>query len=199
MTEGEREQQRLSPDDEFGLSAVREVLRLIQETDVTEIQIKRGDAELHIKRGGLTPTAAPLMVTPSLAAALQPTLASPLPPIAPFQQPSHPAAGVSQANTAAERNSSGRTAAEPEPAPAPNGQPITAPMVGTFYAAPSPKDQPYIQEGDTIHPGDRVGIIETMKMMNEIEAEIGGRITRILVQNGQPVEYGQALMLVEPL
>jgi acetyl-CoA carboxylase biotin carboxyl carrier protein len=72
-------------------------------------------------------------------------------------------------------------------------------MVGTFYAAPSPKDQPYIQEGDTINPGDRVGIIETMKMMNEIEAEIGGRVTRILVQNGQPVEYGQTLMLVEPV
>src|SRR5690242_14200630 len=90
MTEGEHEQPRQSPDDEFGLSAVREVLRLIQETDITEIQIKRGDAELHIKRGGLTPVAAPLMVTPSLAAALQPTIAPPLPPIAPFQQPSHP-------------------------------------------------------------------------------------------------------------
>jgi acetyl-CoA carboxylase biotin carboxyl carrier protein len=196
MTEGEREQQQ-SPDDEFGLSAVREVLRLIQETDITEIQIKRGDAELHIKRGGLVPTAAPLMVTPSLAATLQPTIASPLPPIAPFQQPSLPSAGVTHASATAERAPSGQTVAEPEPAP--NGQPITAPMVGTFYAAASPKDQPYIQEGDTIHPGDRVGIIETMKMMNEIEAEIGGRVTRILVQNGQPVEYGQALMLVEPV
>jgi acetyl-CoA carboxylase biotin carboxyl carrier protein len=195
MTEGEREQQRQSPDDEFGLSAVREVLRLIQETDITEIQIKRGDAELHIKRGGLAPAAAPLMVTPSLAAALQPPLAPPLPPIAPFQQPSHLPVGATHAGGTAERASSG--AAEPEPAP--NGQPITAPMVGTFYAAASPKDQPYIQEGDTIHPGDRVGIIETMKMMNEIDAEIGGRVTRILVQNGQPVEYGQALMLVEPV
>jgi acetyl-CoA carboxylase biotin carboxyl carrier protein len=197
MAEGERDQQRQSPDDEFGLSAVREVLRLIQETDITEIQIKRGDAELHIKRGGLLPATAPLMVTPSLAAALQPPLASPLPPVAPFQQPAHPSVGGPQASDTADRALSGPAAAEPEPPP--NGQPITAPMVGTFYAAPSPKDQPYIQEGDTIHPGDRVGIIETMKMMNEIEAEIGGRVTRILVQNGQPVEYGQALMLVEPV
>ena len=197
MTQGEREQQRLSPDDEFGLSAVREVLRLIQETDVTEIQIKRGDAELHIKRGGLAPAAAPLMVTPSLAATLQPTLASPLPPVAPFHQPLHPFVGGPQSGALAERASSTPAAVESEPAA--NGQPITAPMVGTFYAASSPKDQPYIQEGDTIHPGDRVGIIETMKMMNEIEAEIGGRVTRILVQNGQPVEYGQPLMLVEPL
>jgi acetyl-CoA carboxylase biotin carboxyl carrier protein len=196
MTEGEQEQQRQSPDDEFGLSAVREVLRLIQETDITEIQIKRGDAELHIKRGGLAPVAAPLMVTPSLAAALQPTIAPPLPPIAPFQQPSHPSAGTTHASATADRTPVG-TANDTEPAL--NSQPITAPMVGTFYAAPSPKDQPYIQEGDTVNPGDRVGIIETMKMMNEIEAEIGGRVTRILVQNGQPVEYGQALMLVEPV
>jgi acetyl-CoA carboxylase biotin carboxyl carrier protein len=137
------------------------------------------------------------MVTPSLAAALQPTIASPLPPIAPFQQPSHPSIGAAHTSPTPERASGGQSVAEHEPAP--NGQPITAPMVGTFYAAASPKDQPYIQEGDTIHPGDRVGIIETMKMMNEIEAEIGGRVTRILVQNGQPVEYGQALMLVEPV
>jgi acetyl-CoA carboxylase biotin carboxyl carrier protein len=197
MTEGEQEQQWQSPDDEFGLSAVREVLRLLDGTDITEIQIKRGDAELHIKRGGLAPAAAPLMVTPSLAAALQPTIAPPLPPIAPFQQPSHPSIGITHASPTAERVSGGQSVAELEPAP--NSQPITAPMVGTFYAAASPKDQPFIQEGDTIHPGDRVGIIETMKMMNEIETEIGGRVTRILVQNGQPVEYGQALMLVEPV
>jgi acetyl-CoA carboxylase biotin carboxyl carrier protein len=197
MADGEREQQRPSRDDEFGVSAVREVLRLIQETDVTEIQIKRGDTELHIKRGGLAPAAAPLMVTPSLAATLQPALASPLPPVAPFHQPVHPFVGIPQAGALAERASNPPAAAEPEPAA--NGHPITAPMVGTFYAAPSPKDQPYIQEGDTIHPGDRVGIIETMKMMNEIEAEVGGRVTRILVQNGQPVEYGQPLMLVEPV
>jgi acetyl-CoA carboxylase biotin carboxyl carrier protein len=80
-----------------------------------------------------------------------------------------------------------------------NGEPITAPMVGTYYSAPSPKDPPYVQEGDIIQPGDRVGIVEAMKMMNEIEAEIGGRVARILVKNGQAVEYGQPLMLIEPL
>jgi acetyl-CoA carboxylase biotin carboxyl carrier protein len=193
MTEGEHEQPRQSPDDEFGLSAIREVLRLIQESDITEIQIKRGDAELHIKRGGFVQSQTPLMVTPSLAAALQTPLTSPLPPIAPFQQPI--TAGTSMQGERA-LNTPLAAAAEPEQPP---GQPITAPMVGTFYVAPTPKDHPFVQEGDTIHPGDRVGIIETMKMMNEIEAEIGGRVTRILVQNGQPVEYGQTLMLVEPV
>ncbi|HEX5690167.1 MAG TPA: acetyl-CoA carboxylase biotin carboxyl carrier protein [Roseiflexaceae bacterium] len=183
MAEGDGEQQKHSLDDEFGLGAVREVLRLISDTDITEIQIKRGDAELHIKRGN-TQHPAPYMVTPSLAATLQPSISSPLPPIASFQQ--H-APGSEQ----------------PAPAPTereqPSGQPITAPMVGTFYSAPSPKDTPFVQEGDTINPGDRIGIIETMKMMNEIESEIAGRITRILVHNGQPVEYGQPLMIVEPL
>jgi len=185
MAEGEGGQRLQSLDDEFGLSAVREVLRLISDTDITEIQIKRGDAELHIKRGA-SQQAAPYVVTPSMAAALQAPLASPLPPVASFQQQLY-----------ANERPHAPPAAEPEPLPA--GQPITAPMVGTFYSAPSPKDTPYVQEGDTIHVGERVGIIETMKMMNEIESEISGRITRILVQNGQPVEYGQPLMIVEPI
>jgi acetyl-CoA carboxylase biotin carboxyl carrier protein len=72
-------------------------------------------------------------------------------------------------------------------------------MVGTFYSGPNPKDPPFIHEGDTISPGDRIGIIETMKMMNEIESEVSGRVSRVLVQNGQPVEYGQPLMIVEPI
>ena len=174
---GEGEQERRPLDDEFGLSAVRELLRLISDTDITEIQIKRGDAELHIKRGAQAQAATPYVMTPSLAAALQSPAVSPLPPLSSFQ---HHA-----------------LAAEPE-SPA-VGQPITAPMVGTFYAASSPKDTPYVQEGDAINAGDRIGIIETMKMMNEIESEIAGRVARILVQNGQPVEYGQTLMLIEPL
>jgi acetyl-CoA carboxylase biotin carboxyl carrier protein len=72
-------------------------------------------------------------------------------------------------------------------------------MVGTFYAAPSPRDEPFVQENDEIHAGDTVGIIEAMKIMNEVESEVTGRVTRILVQNAQPVEYGQPLMVIEPL
>ena len=74
---------------------------------------------------------------------------------------------------------------------------ITAPMVGTFYGAPSPKDPPYVRVGDEVKPGDVLGIIEAMK--NEIECEVHGRITQVLAQSSQPVEYGQALMVVEPL
>ena len=176
--------------DEFGLNALREVLQLITETDITEIRIERGGSKLHIRRGQ-TPAqnSTPFLVTPSLAAALPQHLHSPLPPLAPpFQQSSPPAPSDEPAR-----------AASPAESSVPAGEPITAPMVGTYYGAPSPKDTPYVQEGDVIQPGDRVGIVEAMKMMNEIEAEIGGRIARILVKNGQPVEYGQPLMIVEPL
>jgi acetyl-CoA carboxylase biotin carboxyl carrier protein len=72
-------------------------------------------------------------------------------------------------------------------------------MVGTFYGAASPKDPPFVQEGDEVHVGDSIGIIEAMKMMNEIETEVAGRVAKILVKNGQPVEYGQPLMVIEPI
>ncbi len=83
-----------------------------------------------------------------------------------------------------------------EVVPGEGEQLLVSPMVGTFYAAPAPNSDPYVTEGDYVEPGQTVGIIEAMKMMNEIEAETAGRITRVLVQNGQPVEYGQPLMLI---
>ena len=82
---------------------------------------------------------------------------------------------------------------------APKGTPITSPMVGTFYAAPSPDAEPFVEVGKTISAGDVVCIVEAMKLMNEIESEVSGKITKILVEDGQPVEYGQVLMYVEEL
>jgi acetyl-CoA carboxylase biotin carboxyl carrier protein len=75
--------------------------------------------------------------------------------------------------------------------------PIQAPMVGTFYRAPSPSSPAYVEEGQFISQGDVVCIVEAMKLMNEIESEVAGRIRKILVENAQPVEFGQVLMLVE--
>jgi acetyl-CoA carboxylase biotin carboxyl carrier protein len=75
---------------------------------------------------------------------------------------------------------------------------IEAPMVGTFYRASSPTAEPYVREGDTVKEGQIVCIIEAMKLMNEIEAKTAGRVAKILVENGQPVEYGQPLFLIEP-
>jgi len=195
MSNGAGERQDQDPNDDFGLSALREVLRLISESDISEIKIERGGSKLHIRRGlaqAQNAAATQFLGTPSLAAALPGAGHSPLPPVASFHQPGmHAAQPQSHAS---------------EPAPAavdaearPPGEPVKSPMVGTYYASPSPKDQPYVHEGDVIQPGDKVGIVEAMKMMNEIEAEIGGRIAKILVKNGQPVEFGQPLMIVEPL
>lgn len=74
---------------------------------------------------------------------------------------------------------------------------VTSPMVGTFYRAAAPNSPPFVEEGDAVRKGQPLCIIEAMKMMNEIEAEGGGHVVRILCENGQPVEYGQALMILE--
>lgn len=95
-------------------------------------------------------------------------------------------------------------AVAPQPAaPAPakedvkKGKPLTSPMVGTFYTAPSPDAKPFVEVGQTVKQGDVVCIVEAMKLMNEIESEFSGTITEICVKNGQPVEFGQVLMYIE--
>jgi acetyl-CoA carboxylase biotin carboxyl carrier protein len=94
-----------------------------------------------------------------------------------------------------------RTAPAPEPTREDRRQhlvTVEAPMVGTFYRAPSPEAEPYVREGDGIKEGQVLCIIEAMKLMNEIESKVAGRVIRILAENGQPVEYGQPLFLIEP-
>ncbi|HEY6103806.1 MAG TPA: acetyl-CoA carboxylase biotin carboxyl carrier protein [bacterium] len=77
-------------------------------------------------------------------------------------------------------------------------QPIAAPMVGTFYRSSNPESAPFVEEGDAVHPGQTVCIIEAMKLFNEIQAEVRGRVARVLAENGTPVEYGQPLFLIDP-
>lgn len=86
----------------------------------------------------------------------------------------------------------------PTEAPGPPWVPVTAPMVGTFYRAPGPDQPPFVQEGDRVEAGQTLCIIEAMKMFNEIQAEVSGRVVRVLVENGAPVEYGQPLFLIDP-
>ena len=81
--------------------------------------------------------------------------------------------------------------------PQSKGTPITSPMVGTFYSASAPDAEPFVKVGDTIHSGQIVCIIEAMKLMNEIEADVSGRVTEICVENGQTIEFGQVLMYIE--
>ena len=89
------------------------------------------------------------------------------------------------------------TAASTENTTAPKGKPITSPMVGAFYAAPSPGAKPFVKVGDVISAGQVVCIVEAMKLMNEIESEVSGKVTQICVEDGQSVEYGQVLMYIE--
>ncbi len=108
----------------------------------------------------------------------------------------HPAlAAAKPGKSAAKQKSAGSAAPEIELAE--NQQFIESPMVGTFYRAPSPDAAPFVEEGGSVRKGQTVCIIEAMKMMNEIEAPAAGRIVKILVDNAQPVEYGQALMVLE--
>src|SRR5690606_10178031 len=88
-------------------------------------------------------------------------------------------------------------AAVPAAPAIPEGHPVLSPMVGTFYRAPQPGADPFVQVGDTVAEGDTLCIIEAMKLLNEIEADKAGRVKAILVENGQPVEFGQPLFVIE--
>jgi acetyl-CoA carboxylase biotin carboxyl carrier protein len=92
-----------------------------------------------------------------------------------------------------------RPPAAPEiPAAPPRGHEVTSPMVGTFYASPSPGSKPFVEIGSTVKAGDVLCIIEAMKMMNQIESEVAGRVVSILAETGSPVEFGQLLFIIEP-
>ncbi len=106
-----------------------------------------------------------------------------------------PLAPVVQAPAAAPAQAA--PAASTENTSAPKGKPITSPMVGAFYAAPSPGAKPFVKVGDVISAGQVVCIVEAMKLMNEIESEVSGKVTQICVEDGQSVEYGQVLMYIE--
>jgi acetyl-CoA carboxylase biotin carboxyl carrier protein len=161
---------------------VKELVRLISATDVSELHLESGQVRITIKRGfqgqGHSPSSdgysRPSQAYIPPATLPEPTATNPINLIG-----HNPAHGEEI------------TLAEGE-------QVIVAPMVGTFYSASAPSEPPFVSEGDVIEAGQPVGIIEAMKMMNEIDAEFGGSITRILVQNAQPVEYGQPLMIVQP-
>lgn len=106
------------------------------------------------------------------------------------------AAPVAQAPAAAMPQAQSAPAAEPQ-APAKKGTPVTSPMVGTFYKSPSPDSDPFVSVGSSVSKGDVVCIVEAMKMMNQIESEVSGKVVEICVEDGQPVEFGQVLMYVE--
>ena len=157
--------------DAFAIDEVRELLQLVKENEIHELTIERGESRLRIKRGHA--------------------------PVAPVMMQS-PMQHMMQMHSASDSVVAGIPGTPAVTEPTISGHTITSPMVGTYYATPTPKDPPFVNEGDNVKSGDRLCIVEAMKMMNEIESDVSGRIIKILVKNGQPVEFGQPLMIIEP-
>jgi acetyl-CoA carboxylase biotin carboxyl carrier protein len=151
------------------LRKLKKLIDLVQESGIAELEITEGEEKVRILKGGGA-------VAPGAAT----TSAAP-PDTAPARQSAKPPTPAP-------------TAQEPEAAP--EGQLVKAPMVGTFYRSPSPDAKPFVEVGQTVKKGDTVCIIEAMKLMNEIETDVSGVVKAILVENGQPVEYGQPLFVI---
>jgi acetyl-CoA carboxylase biotin carboxyl carrier protein len=156
-------------------SEIKELIKLVDQSTLQEIEIENEGSKVAIRK----PAKAEQIV---VAAAPAPVLAAPAvaapAPAAPVAAPAAPAAA-------------------PAPAVDANLHKITSPMVGTFYTSPSPTAPQFVQVGDKVNAKSVVCIVEAMKLMNEIEAEVKGEIVEILVENGQLVEYGQPLFLVK--
>lgn len=146
---------------------VKKLIELIEESNIAEIEIHEGEESVRISRNGTTPVFT-----------LPPTMGAPLPNML-------SASGVEAAIKS--------EAGEPEL----SGHLIKSPMVGTFYEAPSPGSKPFVVVGQQVSSGDTLCIIEAMKILNQIESDKSGIVKKILVENGQPVEYNQPLFIIE--
>ncbi|MGJ3203859.1 acetyl-CoA carboxylase biotin carboxyl carrier protein [Geobacillus thermoleovorans] len=174
------------------IQEIRELIRLVDQSSIDEFVYEQGETKVHMKKG----TAA---VAVASAAAAQTAVAPPAPAAPAAVEPASAAAPVqAAASEAPAPKAETPVVKEEEPAVEGNLHQITSPMVGTFYAAPAPDKPPYVKPGDKVKKDTVVCIIEAMKLFNEIEAEVDGEIVKVLVQNGQLVEYGQPLFLVKP-
>jgi acetyl-CoA carboxylase biotin carboxyl carrier protein len=151
---------------------VKKLIELLEESGISEIEISEGEESVRISRYPKPGTVSVQTVAAPAASA-----------------PSAAAAPVPAAN--------GDAPAAAAAPPAARGHQVTAPMVGTFYSGPAPGAKPFVEIGTEVKPGDTLCVIEAMKMMNQIESEVAGRVVSILVENGSPVEFGQALFIIE--
>lgn len=157
------------------LRKLKTLIDLVAESGIAELEITEGDGKVRIVKSGPAPILQQAPMMQAYAPAAQ-------------QVPSAPATATAQ------------PAMAPEPAPEePAGHVVKSPMVGTFYRSAQPGAAPFADIGTELAPGQTICIIEAMKLLNEIEADVGGRVKAILVENGQPVEYGQPLFVLEPL
>jgi acetyl-CoA carboxylase biotin carboxyl carrier protein len=156
------------------LRKLKKLIDLVQESGIAELEVTEGEEKVRIVRTG---AAGEIVVGASPQYAIAPPMAMHA-PVAGAPAPAAPAA--------------------PAPAPAaPAGHTVKSPMVGTFYRASSPGAKPFAEVGDTVKAGQTICIIEAMKLLNEIESDKDGVVKAILVENGQPVEYGEPLVVIE--
>lgn len=151
---------------------IKKLIELLEESGVTEIEISEGEESVRISRYGSPPAGQVAAPAPIIYAA---------PPPAPAAAAPAPIAGAPAAAAAAGSKD----------------HVVTAPMVGTYYSAASPGAKAFVDIGSEVNVGDTLCIIEAMKMMNQIESDKAGRVTAILAKNGEPVEFGQALFIIE--
>lgn len=154
------------------IEQVRQLVELMKEHDLTELLLRDGEQRIVLRRG----PKGQMIVSPAAMQAMMPAAPAAAP------APAAPAAPVASA----------------APAEDAGLVPIRSPMVGTFYSAPDPESKPYISPGSEVGPDSVVCIIEAMKVFNEIKAELAGTVEKVMVQNAQPVEFGQPLFMVRP-
>jgi acetyl-CoA carboxylase biotin carboxyl carrier protein len=152
------------------IDEIKELLQIFNESGVGELEVQRGEDRLRIKRAGMNKE---YVVTPTPPPASSASVPQPV------------------VNT-------GAAGAAPARSPETEGMLVKSPIVGTYYDSPSPEAPPFVKVGDSVEPGQVLCIIESMKLMNEIEAETAGTIIAKLVENGRPVEYGEALFSIRP-
>jgi acetyl-CoA carboxylase biotin carboxyl carrier protein len=155
---------------------LKELIEFLIEKDISEFELERGDVKVRIRRGAETTVSSSTMDGRFFAV-------HSAPPPTPEPGALTPAAPPA--------------AAKP-PAPEEKLHMVRSPIVGTYYESPSPGSPPFVKVGDTIETGQVLCIVEAMKLMNEIESDVSGEIVKMLVSNGQPIEYGQDLFAVRP-
>jgi acetyl-CoA carboxylase biotin carboxyl carrier protein len=168
---------------------IKELIDFLIDKDIAEFELERGDVKLRVKRAGAQAPPQVVTVAAPLPVAAAPIVAasSVAAPVAPTTTPSQAPASPVVASVVA-----------PEAEDESGWLVVKSPIVGTFYASPSPGAPPFVKVGDTVSVGQVLCIVEAMKLMNEIESDHAGAVAKIYVTNGQPVEYGQKLFAVKP-
>jgi oxaloacetate decarboxylase alpha subunit len=155
----------------MNLKELKELIEMLKNTDISELEIERSGVKVRLRKGG------DVTFHPTMPRMEYPPAAIVAPSVAEQERPA---------------------AAQMEAPATANQVKVTSPIVGTFYRSSSPDKPAYVEVGDMVKKGQVLCIIEAMKLMNEIESEASGKVVQALVENGQPVEYGQALFAIEP-